>query len=237
MPALYLQDQSGVRIVPHGDAAEEFCLCSFVRASASGYAAVTGSLVLPGSNRGALPLLCADGPVYLPSCPVIDAGGEWDAGGYLGIVACDVAVTYPTSFPDIDPPADYPLGQTETIRVEALGVIPAAYSSGLRLDGISVPPQTQSPFAGGTASLRPSDPQPFRIGVHVGQALAQTRVGVLNCLVASSPTTNGVGTFDAQISGLVGASIGAEAIWPGPPFDPATDKYVDSTTPWNQQTP
>lgn len=236
MPALFLQDQSGVRIVPYGDAAEEFCLCSFVRASASGYAAATGSLVLPGFNRGALPLLCADGSIFVPDCPVIDAGGDWDAGGYLGIVACDVAVTYPASFPDIDPPADYPLGQTETIRVEALGVIPAAYSSGLRLDGVSVPPQTQSPFAVGTASLRPSDPQPFRIGRDLGTVVADARVGVLNRLVSGEPTYNGVGTFDAQISGLVGASIGAEAIWPGPPFDPATDKYTDSTHPWNNQT-
>ena len=139
MPALYTRDGSGARIVPPGDAAEEFCLCSFVRASASGYAAATGLLALPGFNRGVLPLLCADGSVYLPSCPVIDSGGNWSAGGYLGIVTCDVAVTYPAFVP-FDPPSDYPLGQTETIRVEALGVIPSAFSYGLRLDGISVPP-------------------------------------------------------------------------------------------------
>lgn len=232
MPALCLQDQSGVRIVPHGDAAEEFCLCSFVRASASGYAAVSGLLVLPGYNRGALPLLCADGPVFLPECPVVDAGGGFAAGGYLGIVACDVAVTHPTSSElPAAPPADYPVGQTETIRVEALGVIPAAYSSGLRLDGIDVPPQTQSRLLNGTVSLWGLDPQPFRIGTNV----TMTRVGVLNRLVAGESTHIGRGTFDAQISGLVGTRIRAEAIWPFPaPFDPI-DKFTDSTTPWNQQ--
>lgn len=235
MPALYTKDGSGVRIVPPGDTAEEFCLCSFVRASASGYAAATGLLALPGHDRGVLPLLCADGSVYLPSCPVIDSGGNWSAGGYLGVVACDVAVTYPAFVP-FDPPSDYPLGQTETIRVEALGVIPGAFSSGLRLDGISVPPQAQSRFAGGTVSLDAADPQPFLVGVSLQGGVARSRVGVLNRIVTDAADYSGNVTFSATVSGLVGVRLRVESVWPTPPFDPA-DKFTDSTTPWNQQTP
>lgn len=209
----------GIRLVPHGESSPQtFAACRFVRASASGYAAVQTATygnnadfaLLSGQASASMPVLDVGGEIYLDGAPVLDASGDtFSVGGYLGRVSVAFQFTHRVGGITGDPP-DYPYGQTETVTVDFLGVVPAAFSGGLRVAGLTFGAAAQSAFGNNTIV---SSVQTFLHNWPSGALVSRRTITVQNfaCSDLGEYGTPGggtlEGTFTARVRGVLGNGI------------------------------